>query len=67
MTRSKVTDILPDMPKESYGRCIAIAKDEKRCSRKGLLADGLCMKCWDKFAGHKTDIHSIPKYITDRN
>ena len=67
MTRSKLIDILPAMPKESYGKCIAVAKDGKICSRKGELADGLCMKYWDKFAGYKNDIHSIPKYITDRD
>ena len=33
------------IPTETYGWCIS-----KRCYENGYLADGLCMKCWDKKA-----------------
>jgi len=56
MNKRKVVSDIPSLPKESCGRCISTTRDGKRCKHKGILADGLCMECWDKFVGYKDDL-----------
>jgi len=58
MIKDREIDTLLTMPKESLGRCSTVAKDGKRCNYKGILADGLCIKCWDKSVGYKDDLIS---------
>jgi len=56
MNKRKAVSDIPNLPKESCGRCISTTRDGKRCKHKGTLADGLCMECWDKFVGYKDDL-----------
>ena len=56
MTKRKISSPLPNMPKESRGRCVALRKNGTRCRYEGILADGLCLKCWDKSVGYKDDL-----------
>lgn len=56
MNKRKSASDSPSIPKESCGRCISKKRDGKRCKRSGILADGLCMKCWDKAVGYKDDL-----------
>ena len=45
------------MPVESYGQCIAMKAEKRgrvRCKYRGDLADGLCMRCWDRRQGTTT-------------
>jgi len=56
--KDRAIDILLTMPKESCGRCIAVARSGKRCNHKGILANGLCIECWDKSVGYKDDLIS---------
>jgi len=58
MNKRKTVSDIPNLPKESCGRCISTTRDGKRCTRKGILADGLCMKCWDNSVGYKDDLIS---------
>ena len=44
------------IPTETYGWCIG-----KKCYENGYLADGLCVKCWDKQAEKR-----IPKTKTTK-
>ena len=56
MNKRKTESDPPNLPKESCGRCISTTRSGKRCKRNGILADGLCMECWDNSVGYKDDL-----------
>tara|TARA_R110000824_G_scaffold167368_2_gene344330 strand:+ start:358 stop:549 length:192 start_codon:yes stop_codon:yes gene_type:complete len=58
MEKHKTVSDIPNLPTESCGRCISTTREGERCTRKGTLADGLCIECWDKSVGYKDDLIS---------